>query len=490
MNATALGETGVDWYDATAVAPVERPRLSFDLDVDVCVVGGGLAGLTVAREVARRGWSVAVLEAERIASGASGRNCGIVLPGFAAGIERIVERVGIDHAKALWSLSEQGAAYIRAAIAETGMPGVAAVDGWLDVSRADDGDQALPTLALLGQEFGADVEGWPIERVREVLKTDHYFHAVHYPSAFHIHPLNYARGLAAAAEQAGARIFENTAAIEIDPAGVRKRVMTPSARVRAAHVVMTGQAHLGGLVPRLAETVLPVFSCVAVTAPLGDRLADAITYSGAVSDSRLANHHYRIVDGDRLMWAGGAGLWSRNPLKMAKGFRADIARTYPQLGAVEIAHAWTDVTSFTLHRMPQVGEVSAGVWLASAFGGHGLNAAAMAGELIARAIVEGDDRWRLFLPYELVWAGGTAGRTLAQLGYWSRHMAETVAASAARRREALRRAKDLQEAAAEGDSDELAPGRDPDIPTATHQPGVAAGDEFPSRPAVTRRLGR
>src|SRR5476649_2599121 len=100
--------TAAGWYEATRVASPGRPRLNLDLDIDVCVIGAGLAGLTVAREVARRGWSAAVLEANRVAWAASGRNTGFVLPGFGAPIDDVVERVGLDHAKQLWELSEQG----------------------------------------------------------------------------------------------------------------------------------------------------------------------------------------------------------------------------------------------------------------------------------------------------------------------------------------------------------------------------------------------
>src|SRR5215467_4089615 len=118
MNATVRVNPDATWYTAQAVDALERPRLTYDLDVDVCVIGGGLAGLTTAREVARRGWSVALMEARRIAWNASGRNNGSVLPGFAESMERIVSRVGLEHARALWALSEMGLKYVRTTIAE------------------------------------------------------------------------------------------------------------------------------------------------------------------------------------------------------------------------------------------------------------------------------------------------------------------------------------------------------------------------------------
>ncbi len=439
MNVTVRADSGASWYAAHATAAFERPRLTFDIDVDVCVIGGGIAGLTAAREVARRGWSVAVLEARRVAWSASGRNCGFVTPGFGNDVRHMVERVGLERARALWKLSEAGVDYVRAAIGE--MPGVAPVAGWLDVSKVDNGDELLAVVTLLGQEFGAEIEGWSTERVRAALKSDLYFHAIHHPGAFHIDPLAYACGLANAALAAGATIFEETPALAIDPTGVRKRITTPSARVRAAHVVLAGGAHLGDLAPSLAETVLPVTGYVAVTAPLGERLAEAVAFAGAVSDSRRADFHYRLVDGDRLMWAGGGGVWPSSPMRAAERFKAAIARTFPQLGAVEIAHAWSGVMAFSVHGMPQIGEVISGLWLANGFGAHGLNTSAMAGAVIAAAITERDDRWRLFLPYELVWAGGRFGRMVHQVGAWSLRKTEEVAASLARRREAARRAE-------------------------------------------------
>jgi gamma-glutamylputrescine oxidase len=405
------------WYEATSVARPDRPPLNLDLDVDVCVIGAGLAGLTVAREVAQRGWSVAVLEAGRVAWAASGRNLGFVLPGFFEDVDDIVERVGLDHAKQLWALSEQGLEYVRRTILDTSMPGVDLINGWLHASKTDRTSSLRAEVERM-RWIGADVEFWPVERVREQLHSPRYFDAVHYRQAFHIDPHNYALGLAVLAEKAGARIFEATPAVSLDPAGVRKRIVTPDGRVRAAHVVLAGNTYLGVLMPQLAGTLLPVTTFVMVTEPIGDILHDVVRYRGAVSDSNRADNHYRIVGGDRLQWSGRMRAWDANARFIGRALANDIRRTFPDLGKIEVAHVWGGTFGRTVHRMPQIGEIERGVWLASGFGGHGLNTSAVAGELVARGIIDGDQTWRLFAPYELVWAGGLLGRIVAQGIYW------------------------------------------------------------------------
>jgi glycine/D-amino acid oxidase-like deaminating enzyme len=389
----------------------------------------------VAREVARRGWSVALLEARRIAWNASGRNTGVVLPGFSAPVEKIVERIGLPAAKALWELSQSGVQYIRDAIVDMGDTGLVEGNGWLHVSKWPETDRVLARVELLG-EMGIPVEAWQTDRVRDALRTSHYFDAIHFPDGFQINPLAYALGLAGAAVQAGVRIFENTRVTAADLAGIRKRIDTRSGRVRAGQVVLAGNIHLDGIERPLADTLIPVTSFTGVTQPLGSKLAHAVAFRGAVSDSRHASHHYRVVDRNRLLWTGSASagsMWTR------KSFERAIRATYPQLGAVRFEHFWPAHTGFSVHRMPQIGQVRPGVWLASAFGGHGLNTSAMAGDLIARAIVEGDDRWRHFLPFELVWAGGRAGRTVAHATAWWQRLTEAALALVARQREELQR---------------------------------------------------
>jgi gamma-glutamylputrescine oxidase len=463
---------GQSWYAATMVPAPPRPPLAADLDVEVCVIGGGLAGLTAAREIARSGWSVVLLEAGRLAASASGRNTGFVLPGFAAEPDKLIARVGFERAKDLWALSQMGLDYVRNGVLAEGAAGIDPQHGWLYVSKLDNGEEFGRFASLLG-DLGCEVEYWPTERVRALLCSERYFHAVHYLRAITVHPLNYALGLAAAAERDGARIFENTPALSIDPAGVRKRIVTPGARLRASQVVLAGNLRIGRLVPRLAATLVPITTYVITTEPLGTRLADAIAYRGAVSDTDLADNHYRVVGGDRLMLSGRATVWPRNPRRYVHALLSDIQKTYPQLGRVEAEYAWNGTLGNTVHRMPQIGELAPGVWLASGFGGHGLNTTAMAGNLVARAVVHGDQTWRQFTPFELVWAGGVLGRAAAQMRVWTKRAADAIAERRRRTRELAQRSAGEAEAAQQDQS--IVPENSADNLGAAEQPPQSRG---------------
>lgn len=424
----------------SAVFP-ERQRLSFDLDADICVVGAGLAGLTVALEAARLGASVAVLEGRHVGWNASGHQLGTVMPGYNIPIGDLIARVGFEDARELWSLSKQGADYVRSQAGGDLIPGLALSEGVLEVSNVDAGEQLISRLQMLSEDFETEVEGWQVERVRETVKTGRYFHGMYYPNAFQIDGRKYLHGLAALALRAGARIFEDTPVVGIEPSGVRKRIVTPSARLRASHIVLASNIHLGAPSKRLSETLLPMWRYAGVTAPLGDQLKEVVAFQGSVMDSDGIDH-FRIVDGDRLMWASPETTWAMRPQRFAGAIARRIRTVFPALGQVEIAETFGGAMGLTVHGMPQIGELRRGLWVASGFGRQGMNASAIAGQLIAHSILRGDDRWRLFSPFELVWAGGSGGRVAGQLvGLWARGSSAAAGALARYRERAGSRAR-------------------------------------------------
>jgi glycine/D-amino acid oxidase-like deaminating enzyme len=422
-----------------------RARLTFDVDADICVVGAGLAGLTVALEAARLGASVVVLEGRHIGWGASGGLLGTVMPGYNLALKDLIARVGFEDAKELWDLSKQGAEYVRAQASEQLMPGMAITEGALEVSNVDAGDRLISELQMLGEDFETEVQGWQIDQVRAQLKTDRYFHGVYFPGAFQVDGRKYLDGLAALARRAGARIFEDTPVVGIDASGIRKRIVTPSARLRASHIVLAGNVHLGAPSRRLSDTLLPVWRYAAITEPLGERLADSIAFKGSVIDTDGVDQ-FRVVDGDRLMWASPETTWDARPQRFASHIARRIRTIFPRLGRVQISDVWGGAVGQTVHGMPQIGQLRRGLWVASGFGRQGLTTTAMAGQLIARSILWGDERWRLFSPFELVWAGGMTGRVAGHLiAMWSRG-SSSAAGSLARYRERVRAQERAREA--------------------------------------------
>ena len=268
---------------------------------------------------------------------------------------------------------------------------------------------------------------------------------MYYPKAFQIDGHRYVHGLAMLARQAGARIFEDTPVVSIDASGIRKRIVTPQARLRASHIVLAGNIHLGAPLRRLSETLLPVWRYAAVTAPFGERLAAAMTFQGSVTDTDGIDH-FRIVDGDRLMWSSPETTWAARPQRFGSSIQRRIATIFPQLGKVEIADVFSGAIGQTVHGMPQIGQLRKGLWVASGFGRQGLNTTAMAGQLIARSILWGDERWRLFSPFELVWAGGRTGRIVGQaVAMWERG-SSAAAGALARYREGARARESIREA--------------------------------------------
>ena len=411
------------WYAATSDPAPERPPLRDSISCDVAIVGGGFAGLHTARLLAMRGRKVVVVERQRLGWGASGRNGGFVGAGWAARMDAVVARVGVARARELYAISQEGVEIVRDAIRQIGRPDLVMGNAKLTVSRVDAGiDNYVEAARRRTEELGATLYAWNTAEVRAVLASKRYFQALCDPRSFHIHPLNLVLALAADIETRGATIHESSAATRLARTADGWRVGTPQGEIAACHVVLAGSAHLGRIHRRAASSVLPVATFVAVTEKLGPRLREAIRWPGAISDTRRAGNYYRVVDGDRLLWGGGITTNTLEPWGLRGTMRRDILSVYPQLGRqlgdVKIEYAWPGIMGYALHKMPQVGEIEPGLWICSAFGGHGLAQTAGAASVIASGIAGEDERWRLFAPYGLDWAGGPFGRVGVQLTYW------------------------------------------------------------------------
>ncbi len=407
------------WYAATRDASADRPPLAARIEADVAVVSGGFAGLHSARLLALQGKRVALVERHRIGWGASGRNGGFVGAGFAERSGALIDRLGLEHTRRLYAQSQRGVALVREAVDGLGRPDIRMGTGKLSVSRTNQGPGFTDRTRALADTLGATFEPWDTSRVRALLDTSRYHQGIHDPSSFHIHPLNFALALAADVEARGGTIHEGTEATGLSREGSTWRLQTPRGEIAASHIVLAGNADLGRVQPRIARAVLPVATYVAVTEKIGPRLAEAIRWAGAISDTRRAGDYYRVIDGDRLLWGGRITTDTREPPRLREMMRGDILSVYPQLGDIRIEYAWPGIMGYAPHKMPQVGEIQPGLWICSAFGGHGLAQTAAGADAVAAGILGDDSRWRLFAPFGTRWAGGPFGQAATQLAYWS-----------------------------------------------------------------------
>ncbi len=405
-------------YVRTATPTAPRPPLAGEVEADVCVVGGGLAGLSTALSLAERGRSVVLVEAQRIAWGASGRNGGFLSPGYACDISGIVERVGLDRARELFALSEDAVGRVTRRVGEHEIDCDLRETGGLRCWWTPDADAARREQEYIADTLGRAVEFWPRDKLREHLVTTRYHDALYSPGHKQFHPLNYALGVARAVEAKGGRIFESSPVTGLDLDRAEKSVTTAAGRVRAKSVVMACGGYIDGLEPRLSGALQPIATYVMVTEPLGDRLAEAVRTQATVIDSRFDFDYWRPLPDTRLLWGGGVSTRRTDPSNLAQFMLNKLLAVFPQFAGIRAETAWGGLMGYPRHKMLQMGELSPGAWYCMGFGGHGMATTTLAGELVASAIAEGDDRYRLFAPYGLDWTGGAVGRAYVQALLW------------------------------------------------------------------------
>jgi gamma-glutamylputrescine oxidase len=407
------------YYARTRTPGRDRPPLEGDIETDVAIVGGGLAGLSAALSLIEGGHKdVVVVEANRVGWGASGRNGGFVSPGFAGGMKPLIKRYGPDRARELYKLTLDAVALVRGRIDRYGIACEPVDGGMIRAWWTDDADGARRDGEELSNVLGVTWEFWPREKLRSALVTRRYYDALYRREGFHFHCLNYAIGVARAIEAGGGKIFETTPARAIEPNGSGWIVRTEKGQVRARRVVVACGGYIRGLHPAMSAAVQPIATYVIATEPLGDRLKDVIKGDWMIADSRFDFDYYRPMRDTRILFGGGIAIWGESPPGLRERMRRRLLAVYPQLADVKIETAWGGTMGYPVHKMPMTGEAAPGLWYTLGYGGHGMGTTAMTGELVAGAITGGDDRYRLLAPFKLKGAGGPIGLLGAQALYW------------------------------------------------------------------------
>ena len=389
------------YWQATMPALPDRSGRTLPDAVDVAVVGGGYAGINAARELARRGMTVTLLEAQTLGWGASTRNGGIVHPGYKWGPRELLRRYGHATGRALYQDTLASYALVKRLIADEGIDCGFRETGHVELAYAPSHvaelEQARDSLASVG------VEATLVERdrLREEIGSDAYFGGLVVPPSGLLHPGRYFAGLAAAADRAGADLHELVRATAIRRQGDGRFVVeTERGAILAREVFVATNGYTDAVAPTLRRRVIPIGSFIIASEPLPEDLAAELSPRGrAFFDTKNFLFYWHVSADRRMVFGGRASFLPTDIDRSARILHRGLLEVHPQLAAYRIEYAWGGNVGFTFDRMPHVGKTKEGVTYA--LGCCGTGVALMTG--LGTAVAD--------------WIAGGAAPTLAALKF-------------------------------------------------------------------------
>ncbi|MFC4161702.1 NAD(P)/FAD-dependent oxidoreductase [Chitinimonas lacunae] len=407
-------QSHIDSYYVASAGPLpDHPELEGELDCDVCVVGGGLAGVSAALELAERGYSVVLLEGSRIGHAASGRNGGQVINGYACDMDTLHHAVGDEAARAMWAMSLEAIEMIDSRIKRHAIDCHWRRGHLLAAVKPRHYTDLVRWREQAGKRYGyRRYELWDQATLRRRLDSPRYQGGLYDSEGGHLHPLRYLLGLAAAASAVGVRIFERSPVERVE-SGERPLAHSSRGRVRCRHLVLATNVYIDRLRPDLGSRIMPVGTYIIATEPLAPELAtQLISGDFAVCDTRFVLDYYRFSVDHRLLFGGKVSYSGLPPPDLKSAMRRDMLKVFPQLRDTAIDYAWGGFVDITMNRAPHWGRVAPNVYFCQGFSGHGVAVTGLAGRLIAEAIAGSAERLDLFSRLQhLPFPGGRLLRT-------------------------------------------------------------------------------
>lgn len=383
-------------YATQTHATLPRPTLQGDVIADVAIIGGGLCGISAALQLAARGVSTVVLEAKQVGFGASGRNGGQALQGYAGSMHAMAAAVGNEHGQTLWDLSREALAILKDNVARFSIDCDLASNGYLYAANHAGHFAALQAWRdEAASRYGYhDFTLLDREALNTHLASNAYVGGLFDPNEVHLNPLAYLLALAKAAERAGVEIYEQSAATGWQAEANGIRVTTNGGSVRCKQLLIATNADVASIAPDLARYFLPVESFIVATEPLsaGDAIA-LMPSRTAIADSNRVLNYFRLTADNRLLFGGRAsGINSDRPTDT----RQRMLQVFPQLSEIAIAQSWGGKVDVPLNKLPHFGRLSPQIYFAQGFCGHGLALTGLAGKLVAEAMTGKPQRFDLF----------------------------------------------------------------------------------------------
>lgn len=393
---TESTEHTASYYAATAHEQTDYPSLNGEVTVDVAVVGAGFTGVSSALHLAERGYKVALIEANRIGWGASGRNGGQLIDGM-VNIEKIEKRLGKDAAQKANEMGVECRNVVLRIIDQY------KIDCDLKFGYLD--------LALNQADidyFHAEIErkqklNYPHamtfvekEQMRSVIGSDRYIAGLVNEANGHLHPLNLCIGEARAAADLGTQIFERSRVTKIRH-GEKPRIETEAGAINASKLVLAGNAYLGKAECNIASAVIPAGSYVIATERLSDELAaELLPKDMACCDQRVGLDYFRLSADKRMLFGGLCNYSGRKPKSITAVLQPNMVRAFPQLKNVKIDYEWGGDIAISMNRIPQFGRIKGNTYYAQGYSGHGVAPTHIAGQVMAEVISGDSERFDVF----------------------------------------------------------------------------------------------
>jgi glycine/D-amino acid oxidase-like deaminating enzyme len=389
MGAATLTASAIDrclWTD-TAPARPRRPAAPLPSNTDVAIVGGGYTGLAAARALARRGIDVTLLERHTLGWGASGRNGGFVLPGYKPEMEELDRRLGSERAARMFQLTLNGIRLLEELITEENIA--------CDFSRCGAVTLAakpghLPALEESGRflrdRLGYNTELLGPEEIGKEIGSQRYHGALVDPGGRALHPTKYVRGLAVAAERAGARLIEGAEVTRVRRLKHGFEVGTPFGSLRAKEVLAATNGYTPAALSALRRRVIPIGSYQIATVPLEPGLARRLVPRGRVfSDTKNLLYYFRLSPDGRMVFGGRASFTPTGIKRSAAILAAGMREVFPELADAKIEYAWSGKVAYPVDHLPHAGRLN-GIHYAMGYCGHGVALATYLGTRMGEVI--------------------------------------------------------------------------------------------------------
>ncbi len=394
------GADAGNYYFASTPAQAPFAPIAGETRADVCVIGGGISGLSGALHLAERGYRVTLLEAQHLGFGGSGRSGGQSIFGYACEQSTLEKAVGKADARRMWDISIEGMELQRALIGKHAID-CHYVPGHMIVGNKRRHEHALrEEIENLARNYDYhSLRFVPRDELLTLVASKRYTSGLLDSNGGHLHPYRYTRGLGTAAARAGVTIHEHSGVTQLDVARDATGdsvIRTAAGSVRARHVLVAGGALLGRLVPSLARKLIAIGTYVAATEPLGERVRSLITNNAAVADMNWIIDYFRRSDDHRLLFGGRVSYSGIDPFDSARVLRTRIAAVFPQLADARIEYAWGGFLDITTNRAPHFGRLGPNAWFIQGLSGHGMVISGIAGKLASEAIAGSDERFDLF----------------------------------------------------------------------------------------------